>query len=199
MTEQLECAYFALQTLKALAYLHGMHRILVTLKSSDILLSRSGEVKLGTYLYAHTHTYTHSPTCTPDSIPHPRICLHCLIAPSGHFEFAVQLSRENPLFLPPPTAEFGGSPYYSAPEVSSGTELVGANADVWSVGIVAMEMAEGEPPYADVHPMRVRVISLSCLCAHTQHSTYSMCMYTPHTHNTQYNMCAPPAHYTYIY
>jgi len=64
------------------------------------------------------------------------------------FGFAAQLtqSRNNRVTVV-------GTPYWMAPELIRG-QPYDSKVDVWSLGIMGMEMAEGDPPYMEHPPLR---------------------------------------------
>lgn len=66
----------------------------------------------------------------------------------GDFGYAAQLTQENNV-----RQTVVGTPSWMAPELVGGNDY-NVKVDIWSLGIVMLELADGEPPYLRENPMK---------------------------------------------
>lgn len=110
MTEP-QIATVCLQSLQALAFLHGEGIIHRDIKSDSILLSSDGSVKI------------------------------------TDFGFCAQVMANVPR-----RRSLVGTPYWLSPEIIT-RQPYGPETDIWSLGIMVIEMVDSEPPFYNEAPM----------------------------------------------
>ncbi|CAG05467.1 unnamed protein product [Tetraodon nigroviridis] len=131
-------AYILHQALKGLQHLHINKTIHRDVKGNNILLTTQGGVKLVDFGVSAQLTNTRLRRNTSVGTPF-------WMAPEvgTHQEPLGEASRA-PLEIIP----------WSSHVSSSWTPHYDARCDVWSLGITAIELGDGDPPLADLHPMR---------------------------------------------
>ncbi|KAK6016088.1 kinase domain protein [Ostertagia ostertagi] len=138
MTEP-QIATVALQVLRALEFLHSRRVIHRDIKSDSILLKADGTVKVETekklaLLFSYMFDVSSLGRIFSSQV--------------SDFGFCGQLSDEFPR-----RRSLVGTPYWTAAEVIA-RQPYDTGADIWSFGIMLIEMVEGEPPLFNEQPFQ---------------------------------------------
>jgi p21-activated kinase 1 len=130
------------ETLRGLQHLHSKGVIHRDIKSDNILLSMEGNIKL-------SKSFSFSPHSSPIMfLPCRSPCANSGPLPPADFGFCATINEAQNK-----RTTMVGTPYWMAPEVVTRKEY-GRKVDIWSLGIMAIEMIEGEPPYLTESPLR---------------------------------------------
>jgi len=136
--EEMHIAIILREVLKGLDYLHSERKLHRDIKAANVLLSEMGDVKLADFGVAGQLTNTTSKRNTFVGTP-----FWYVTTSSSLCQFLISYHKRTYTFL-----------YRMAPEVIK-QSMYDSKADIWSLGITAIELAKGEPPNSELHPMRV--------------------------------------------
>jgi p21-activated kinase 1 len=109
---EIEMAFILREILRGLAVIHRSNKIHRDIKSDNILISSTGEIKI------------------------------------ADFGYTAQLSKDQAK-----RTTVCGTPYWMSPEIIQGFDY-GTKVDIWALGILSIELAEGAPPYMQEVPLR---------------------------------------------
>ena len=128
-------AYVLQQVLRALAYLHGQQRVHRDIKAANVLLSTAGAVKISDFGVSGQLTglpAAPAAWAAERLAGHPHVAACSFDAPMA-WHVAGTLGYRRRTFV--------GTPYWMAPEViETSEEGYSQTADIWSLGITAIEV-----------------------------------------------------------
>ncbi|KAL7721167.1 Protein kinase [Entamoeba marina] len=115
----------------------------------EILPLDEGQIGFVCYETLKALTYLHSFHCVHRDIKSDNILLKTDGSVKlSDFGYAAQLTKQKQN-----RTSIVGTPYWMAPELIR-SQKYDEKVDIWSLGIMCMEMADGNPPYMDYPPMR---------------------------------------------
>lgn len=140
---------------EGLVYLHAHGHTHCDVKTANILLSPSGAVKLCDLGVALSVSKKAASQFLEDQKAQEEGKTEAERRPSYHDWFPKPESKSERKKAEKKDPDFAGTPFYMAPEVISLAGMT-PKSDIWSLGIVAMELALGKCPRSDLHPLKVR-------------------------------------------
>jgi mitogen-activated protein kinase kinase kinase len=144
---------YASQILVGLDYLHAQRVAHRDVKGANILVEKSGRVKLADFGMAKTLVERVSASGRRESLAGAPTSERNATETETETEIETASKASRPIGSPERGASGGsagvaGSAFWMAPEVVRRHKDVGAEADIWSLGCVVLEMATGEPPWS---------------------------------------------------